>query len=66
MAKGRREPTTAIDVQIGGLIHLRRGQLRMSQTALAEKLRLTFQQVQKYERGTNGGPDASHRGRTGR
>jgi transcriptional regulator with XRE-family HTH domain len=53
MAKGRREPTTAIDVQIGGLIRLRRGQLRMSQTALAEKLGLTFQQVQKYEKGTN-------------
>jgi transcriptional regulator with XRE-family HTH domain len=53
MAKSRVEATAATDTQIGGLIRLRRVQLGMSQTALAEKLDLTFQQVQKYEKGTN-------------
>ncbi len=53
MAKRRGEATAATDIQIGGLIRLRRAQLGMSQTALANKLGVAFQQVQKYERGTN-------------
>jgi transcriptional regulator with XRE-family HTH domain len=53
MAKRRAEATAATDIQIGGLIRLRRVQLRMSQTALAEKLGVAFQQVQKYENGSN-------------
>jgi transcriptional regulator with XRE-family HTH domain len=32
---------------------MRRLMLGMSQTKLAEKIGLTFQQVQKYEKGTN-------------
>ena len=42
-----------IDVHVGAKIRVRRKQLGMSQSALAESLGLTFQQVQKYERGAN-------------
>lgn len=42
-----------IDVEVGARIRARRKSLSMSQTRLAEALSLTFQQVQKYERGTN-------------
>ncbi len=42
-----------VDVHVGGRVRLRRTLLGMSQTHLAEALGLTFQQVQKYERGTN-------------
>jgi transcriptional regulator with XRE-family HTH domain len=42
-----------IDVHVGGRIRGRRTMLGLSQGALAEALGLTFQQVQKYERGTN-------------
>lgn len=42
-----------IDIHVGGRIKLRRQLLGLSQTTLAEALGLTFQQVQKYERGTN-------------
>jgi len=40
-------------VHVGSRIRLRRRQLALSQSALAESLGLTFQQVQKYERGAN-------------
>ena len=43
----------AIDIQVGQLIRGQRLALGMSQSALAEKLGLTFQQVQKYEKGWN-------------
>ena len=42
-----------IDVHVGSRIRLRRTLLGMSQTALAEAMGLTFQQVQKYEKGAN-------------
>ena len=42
-----------IDVQVGATLRARRKQLRISQTALAEHLGMTFQQIQKYERGNN-------------
>jgi transcriptional regulator with XRE-family HTH domain len=48
--EGRSSP---IDVHVGGRIRLRRTLLGMSQERLGEALGLTFQQVQKYERGTN-------------
>jgi transcriptional regulator with XRE-family HTH domain len=38
---------------VGSRVRLRRTLLGMSQTALAEAVGLTFQQVQKYERGVN-------------
>jgi transcriptional regulator with XRE-family HTH domain len=42
-----------IDVHVGSRIRLRRTLLGISQTTLAEAMGLTFQQVQKYEKGTN-------------
>ena len=42
-----------IDVHVGQRIRQRRTLLGMSQEKLAEALGLTFQQVQKYEHGTN-------------
>jgi transcriptional regulator with XRE-family HTH domain len=42
-----------IDVHVGRRVRMRRLMLHLSQTALAGALGLTFQQVQKYEKGTN-------------
>ena len=48
-------PTTSnpVDVHVGNRIRLRRTLLGMSQERLGNALGLTFQQVQKYERGRN-------------
>jgi transcriptional regulator with XRE-family HTH domain len=43
----------AIDVHVGSRVRLRRTLLGMSQEKLGDALGLTFQQVQKYERGAN-------------
>jgi transcriptional regulator with XRE-family HTH domain len=48
--EGRPSP---IDVHVGARIRLRRTLLGMSQERLGESLGLTFQQIQKYERGVN-------------
>src|ERR1700692_2895352 len=42
-----------IDVHVGARVRLRRTLLGMSQEKLGDAIGLTFQQVQKYERGTN-------------
>jgi transcriptional regulator with XRE-family HTH domain len=42
-----------VDLHVGSRIRLRRKILGVSQERLAESLGLTFQQVQKYERGSN-------------
>ena len=42
-----------VDLHVGGRIRMRRRLLGVSQEKLAEALGLTFQQVQKYERGAN-------------
>lgn len=42
-----------VDVHVGKRVRLRRTLLGMSQEKLGEAIGLTFQQVQKYERGTN-------------
>lgn len=42
-----------IDVHVGGRVRLRRMMLGMSQEKLGEQLGITFQQIQKYEKGTN-------------
>ena len=42
-----------IDIMVGKRVRLRRLQRSMSQTELAVKVGVTFQQVQKYEKGTN-------------
>ena len=49
-ASGKPNP---IDVHVGGRVRLRRTLLGMSQEKLGEAIGLTFQQVQKYERGAN-------------
>ena len=42
-----------IDIRVGSRIRLRRKMLGMSQTELARQIGVTFQQVQKYEKGAN-------------
>jgi transcriptional regulator with XRE-family HTH domain len=42
-----------VDKHVGAKLRARRTQLGMSQSILAEALGLTFQQVQKYEKGVN-------------
>ena len=42
-----------IDVHVGSRVRLRRTLLGMSQSKLGDALGLTFQQIQKYEKGSN-------------
>ena len=42
-----------VDNHVGSMFRMRRQELGLSQTAVAERLGVTFQQVQKYERGMN-------------
>jgi transcriptional regulator with XRE-family HTH domain len=42
-----------IDIHVGGRVRLRRTLMGLSQAALARTLGLTFQQIQKYEKGYN-------------
>jgi len=52
MPENKKKPNP-IDVHVGGRIRLRRNMLAMSQEKLGESLGITFQQIQKYEKGTN-------------
>jgi len=49
----REHRPSPIDVHVGGRVRLRRTLLGLSQEKLGDALGLTFQQVQKYERGVN-------------
>lgn len=49
----RSERPNPIDVHVGSRVRLRRTLLGMSQERLGDAIGLTFQQVQKYERGAN-------------
>jgi transcriptional regulator with XRE-family HTH domain len=54
--RGRRnkgDKPNPIDVHVGARVRLRRTLLGMSQEKLGQAIGLTFQQVQKYERGAN-------------
>lgn len=42
-----------VDVHVGSRVRMRRMMLSMSQERLGEQLGVTFQQVQKYEKGSN-------------
>ncbi len=42
-----------VDVHVGARLRQRRTLLRMSQTTLGEGIGISFQQMQKYEKGTN-------------
>ena len=47
------EEANRIDAHIGARIRERRKEIKVTQSALADHLNVTFQQVQKYERGAN-------------
>lgn len=51
--KGAAKKPNPIDIHVGSRVRLRRMVLGISQEKLGEKLGLTFQQVQKYEKGVN-------------
>jgi transcriptional regulator with XRE-family HTH domain len=53
VAKSRVKGTTSDDVEVGQRIRARRMAKGMSQTDLGSRLGVTFQQVQKYEKGVN-------------
>jgi transcriptional regulator with XRE-family HTH domain len=42
-----------VDIHVGARIRMRRKAMGLSQTQLADSVGITFQQLQKYERGTN-------------
>src|SRR5438445_13897340 len=48
-----KKPPTPIDRHVGSRVRMRRMMLGMSQEKLGDGLGLTFQQVQKYEKGAN-------------
>jgi transcriptional regulator with XRE-family HTH domain len=52
-AKSMAKSTTSHDVEVGQRIRARRMAKGMSQTELGNLLGVTFQQVQKYEKGVN-------------
>ena len=52
MSDSKKKPNP-IDIHVGSRIRLRRNILGISQERLGEKLGITFQQIQKYEKGTN-------------
>lgn len=53
MSKSAAEAPDPIDVHVGKLIRARRRAIGLSQQDLAPAIGVTFQQVQKYELGTN-------------
>src|SRR5262245_13157140 len=53
MAKPKTKAPNAIDVHVGSRMRMRRMMLGMTQQKLAGAFGLTFQQVQKYEKGMN-------------
>lgn len=52
MAVEKRKPNP-IDIHVGSRVRLRRTMSGMSQEKLGEALGITFQQIQKYEKGAN-------------
>ncbi|HEY4342721.1 MAG TPA: helix-turn-helix transcriptional regulator [Parvibaculum sp.] len=48
-----RKSPNPIDIHVGGRVRMRRMLVGMSQEKLGDSLGLTFQQVQKYEKGAN-------------
>jgi transcriptional regulator with XRE-family HTH domain len=47
------KPPNPIDVHVGGRVRMRRIEVDMSQQVLGGHIGLTFQQIQKYEKGMN-------------
>ena len=52
MIENKKKPNP-VDIHVGSRVRLRRNMLGMSQEKLGESLGITFQQIQKYEKGTN-------------
>ncbi|MEM9732905.1 MAG: helix-turn-helix transcriptional regulator [Pseudomonadota bacterium] len=53
MADAKPKKPNPIDVHVGSRVRLRRTMQGMSQEKLGDALGITFQQIQKYEKGTN-------------
>ena len=53
MPRLRSEDRSAVDAQVGARLRLRRALLGMSQEMLGEAIGVSYQQIQKYERGAN-------------
>lgn len=53
LKQSRAETPDPVDVYVGARLRLRRNLIGLSQKRLGESAGLTFQQIQKYERGTN-------------
>ena len=51
--KENKKKPNPTDIHVGSRIRMRRNMLGMSQEKLGENLGITFQQIQKYEKGTN-------------
>jgi transcriptional regulator with XRE-family HTH domain len=51
--KDNKKKPNPTDIHVGSRVRLRRNMLGMSQEKLGEHLGITFQQIQKYEKGTN-------------
>jgi transcriptional regulator with XRE-family HTH domain len=47
------EPPNPVDAHIGRRVRMRRIEINMSQEFLGEQIGVTFQQIQKYEKGAN-------------
>jgi transcriptional regulator with XRE-family HTH domain len=47
------EPPNPVDVYIGRRVRMRRVEIGMSQALLGKQIGVTFQQIQKYEKGAN-------------
>lgn len=52
MVENKKKPNP-VDIHVGSRVRLRRTMLGMSQEKLGESLGITFQQIQKYEKGSN-------------
>ena len=52
-ATGGAKRASSVDVHLGNRVRFRRMSLNFSQEKLGEEMGLTFQQIQKYEKGTN-------------
>ncbi len=52
MSDNKKSPNP-VDIHVGARIRLRRNMIGLSQEKLGENLGITFQQIQKYEKGMN-------------
>ncbi|KQT64315.1 MULTISPECIES: helix-turn-helix domain-containing protein [unclassified Aureimonas] len=52
MLESKKKPNP-VDIHVGSRVRLRRTMLGLSQEKLGEALGITFQQIQKYEKGSN-------------